>query len=250
MDAYTLFKAFAKAVLLPPAGPLFLSLFGLLLWRRAPRLGFALATAGTLTLLLLSLPVVAWLLTLSFDRDPLDFRRAGEAQAIVIIGGGSRRMAPEYDGDTLGRLTLERVRYGALVAKRTGLPVLVSGGTPAGGSRSEADLMADALTSEFGIPVRWREAASRNTHENARYSARMLKQDGVVRAILVAHAIDMPRATAEFAGAGLSVTPAPTGLASAGGVFLTDFVPQVGALVASRDALYEMLANAARFALP
>jgi hypothetical protein len=35
----------------------------------------------------------------------------------------------EYGGDTLGRLTLERVRYGARVAKKTGLPVLVAGGS-------------------------------------------------------------------------------------------------------------------------
>ena len=47
----------------------------------------------------------------------------------MILGGGLRRSAPEYGGDTLGRLTLERLRYGAMLAKRTGLPVMVSGGT-------------------------------------------------------------------------------------------------------------------------
>ena len=53
---------------------------------------------------------------------------AADAEAIVILGGGTRRNAPEYGGDTLGRLTLERVRYGAQVAKLTALPVLVTGG--------------------------------------------------------------------------------------------------------------------------
>ena len=53
--------------------------------------------------------------------------------AIVILGGGVRRHAAEYGGDTLGQLTLERVRYGARVARLTGLPVLVSGGSVFGG---------------------------------------------------------------------------------------------------------------------
>ncbi|MBK7593641.1 MAG: YdcF family protein, partial [Betaproteobacteria bacterium] len=71
------------------------------------------------------------------------------AQAIVIPGGGVRRNAPEYGGDTLGRLTLERVRYGARLAKQTGLPLLVTGGSVTGNTVPEAVLMKEAL--EKGI---------------------------------------------------------------------------------------------------
>lgn len=250
MELYFALRGVAKALILPPAGPLIVALIGVLLWRRAPRAGRALAAIGTLTLLALSLPIVGWLLTRAFDREPLDEVAARQAQAIVIIGGGTRRMAPEYGGDTLGRLTLERVRYGALVAKQTRLPVLVSGGRSFGATRSEADLMADALSAEFGVTVRWREDVSRNTHENAMLSARILKAAGVDRAILVAHAIDVPRARAEFAAAGVAVVPAATGLPSRGPIVAMDFVPQIGALVASHDALYELLANFVRVATP
>jgi uncharacterized SAM-binding protein YcdF (DUF218 family) len=243
-------KGIAKALVLPPAGPLLVALAGVLLWKRLPRAGRALALVGTLSLLVLSLPIAGWWLTRAFDREPLDAAAARDAQAIVIIGGGTRRMAPEYGGDTLGRLTLERVRYGARVAKETGLPVLVSGGKLFGATRTEATLMAEALSQEFGIAVRWREEASRNTHENAVLSARMLKAAGVTRVILVAHAIDMPRAGAEFAAAGVPTIPAATGLPSRGPVVAMDFVPQVGALVASHDALYELLANLVRVATP
>jgi uncharacterized SAM-binding protein YcdF (DUF218 family) len=189
---------------------------------------------------------VARVLTLPFDRAPFLAGDATTAQAIVVLGGGTRRNAPEYGGDTLGRLTLERVRYGALVAKATKLPVLVSGGRLSGAMQSEATLMSDALEHEYGVPVRWREPRSRNTHENAQRSAAVLKPDGVTRVVLVAHAIDMPRAAAEFAVAGIDVIPAATGLPSSRPIVAWDWLPSLYALQDSRDALYELLANGVR----
>ena len=239
-------RAIAKLLVLPPGGPLVVALVGLAVWKRAPRAGRALAFAGVLALFVLSLPVTGWLLTRAFDRAPFDAASAREAQAIVILGGGTRRMAPDYGGDTLGRLTLERVRYGARVARATGLPVLVTGGKLMGAVRTEADIMSEALEREFGIPVRWREDASRNTHENAQLSSRMLAKDGIRSVVLVAHAIDMPRASAEFRDAGIATIPAATGLASSGPIVLLDFLPSIGGLQASQDALYEALANAVR----
>lgn len=243
MDWAFALRSLAKALVLPPAGPLLLAIAGLLIARHAPRAGRAIAWLGVGSLLLLSLPLVAWWLTLPFDRAPFESSAAREAKAIVILGGGTRRGAPEYGGDSLGRLTLERVRYGAQVAKAVGLPVLVSGGTPPDGAASEAALMERSLSREFGVPVRWIEDRSRNTHENARYSAQLLQREGIDRVVLVAHAIDMPRARAEFANAGVTIVPAATGLPSRGGLVPMDFVPSVAALQRSHDALYELLAN-------
>ena len=121
--------------MLPPTGPLLLALAGLALLGRRPRLGRALAWLGLGALLVLSLPLVSHALLRSLEAPALDLRRPGEAQAIVILGGGIRRNAAEFGGDTLARLTLERVRYGALVARTTRLPVLVSGGSVFGGTR-------------------------------------------------------------------------------------------------------------------
>ena len=250
MEFTLLAKVLAKFVVLPPTGPLVLGFLGLALLKRAPRTGRALAWLGFGSMLLLCMPLVAWLLTKPFDRVPFTDADAAGAQGIVILGGGTRRDAPEYGGDTLGRLTLERVRYGARVAKATQLPVLVTGGVLLGAQRSEAALMRESLAGEFGVPVRWSEGRSRNTRENARLSAQMLKSDGVSRVVLVAHAIDMPRAIAEFADAGISAVPAATGLASTGSIEWWDLLPSVPALQASRDALYELLANAALRWLP
>jgi uncharacterized SAM-binding protein YcdF (DUF218 family) len=188
--------------------------------------------------------VVVWLLH-PFDMRAFTPAEARDAQAIVILGGGLRR-APEYGGDTLGRLTLERVRYGAKVARETGLPVLVTGGRPPWSGRSEADVMRESLVEEFNVPVRWVEEAARNTHENAVLAAALLKASEVHTVVLVAHAFDMPRAQDEFADAGLATIPAATGLPFPPDLDLRYFVPSLGALQVSYYALYEMLANGAR----
>ena len=241
-------KAILKALVLPPAGPLLLALFGLAVGARFPRIGRTLAATGILALLVLSMPVVATLLLRAVDSSPpLDAAEARTAQAIIILGGGTRRNAAEYEGDTLGRLTLERVRYGARVARTTGLPVLVTGGSVFGGE-TEAKLMQAALTMEFGVDVRWAEDRSRTTHENAVYSSPMLLAAGVRRVVLVAHAFDMPRASAEFAAAGITTIAAPTGIPSRDPPEPLDYLPSIVGLERSYYALYEMLANAVRWA--
>jgi uncharacterized SAM-binding protein YcdF (DUF218 family) len=247
MDDLLLWRALAKALILPPAAPLLVALIGLALIGRWPRAGRMLATLGVLALALLSLPAVAALLIrLVDDTLPLDPARAVSAQAIVILGGGVRTGAPEYGGDTVARLTLERVRYGARLARAVKLPVLVSGGRPATAHETEARLMKDVLESEFGVAVRWIEDRSRNTHENAVMSAAILRPAGVRRVVLVAHSFDMPRASAEFAAAGLETIAAPTGILPPYTGIVLDYVPSAQALLVSYYALYELIANAWR----
>jgi uncharacterized SAM-binding protein YcdF (DUF218 family) len=243
-------KAYLKPLLLPPTGLLLLAVIGLAIRRRFPRVGIALAWTGVLVLLALSMPVVSAILLRSLDSSPpIDIERASAAQAIVILGGGTRRNAPEYGGDTLGQLTLERVRYGARVARLTHLPILVSGGSVLGGE-PEAKLMQQSLQSEFGVEVRWIEDHSRNTHENALRSSEILRAAGISRVVLVAHSFDMPRATAEFAAAGITCIPAPTGIQSGGPFATMDFVPSLGGLQGSYYALYEIAANVVRLISP
>lgn len=233
------------ALVLPPTGPLIVAFLGLAMLTRQPRLGRGLAWVGFLTLLVLSLPVVSDALVRSLDRSPpLNLAQVADAEAIVILGGGVRRAAAEYGGDTLSRLSLERVRYGAMVARKTQLPVLVSGG-PGFGTAPEGTLMKQTLEDEFGVEVRWAEVTSRNTHENAIRSAEILRAADIHRVILVAHSFDMRRAKAEFVAAGLQVILAPTGIPSRA-FELGDLLPSVSALQLSYYAVYELLANAVR----
>ncbi len=239
-------KAVAKSLVLPPTGLLLLALSGLSIQRRFPRSGRAMAWSGVLALLALSIPAISGLLIRSLDiAPPFDIANATGAKAVVIIGGGTRRHAAEFGGDTLGELTLERVRYGAIVARLTGLPVLVSGGSVYGGE-TEAKLMAQSLEREFGQHVQWREERSRTTHENAQRSAEILRAAGIQRVVLVAHSFDMPRARAEFADARIETIAAPTGGVYAHPVSLLDFLPSMSALRGSYYAIYEICANIVR----
>ena len=206
-----------------------------------------LAVLGVLALVLLSLPAVAWLLVRTlYDGPVFDVADARTSQAVVILGGGTRR-APEFGGDTLNRLTLERVRYGARVARLTGLPVLVSGGSTYGAT-PEAGLMRDALRDEFGIEARWVEDASLTTAENAARAADILRANGIGRVVLVTHSFDVPRAGAEFAMHGIASVPAATNMPVSRLDSLTDVLPSMSALQDSYYALYEILANAVRLA--
>lgn len=206
------FKRLLECILLPPFGPLLLIIVGLCLMGRSPRLGKGLAWGGVLLSLVLMLPVTvdALLAPIEDIAGPIELESAKGAQAIVILGGGGRKNAVEYGKPTINRLTLERVRYGAKLARETGLPVLVSGGAVRAGDYPEARMMADALTEDFGIPPKWVEDGSENTAQNARNSAAVLEKAGIRHIILVTHATHMHRALGYFSAAGLQVSPAPT----------------------------------------
>lgn len=244
-----LLKKILAALILPPAGPILLALFGLWLLRaKSPRWqhgGAALATLSLLGLLVLSLPVVGNALMAPLEpHPPIAPEQLRRVQAIVILGGGSYFAAPEYGGDTVSHYTLERLRYGARLGRESSLPVLVTGGAPFGG-RAEAESMREALERDFGIKVRWVETASRDTAENARLSAPLLKAAGVTRIALVSHGWHLPRAIELFEKQGIEVTPAPTAFSTGSPSLLEDLLP--GGLVTSRLALREYLGRLYNF---
>ena len=137
------------------------------------------------------------------------------ADAIVVLSAGIRHIAPEYGGPSLDALALERVRYGAFLARATGLPLLVSGGLILPERAfSHADIMAATLEHDFGVRARWREGQSRNTAENAIFSSKILEAAHLHRILLVTHAWHMRRAKAAFEANHIDVIPAPTVFAS------------------------------------
>ena len=236
------FKSLLSALLLPPGnGLVLIALAG---FGRRRRWAFSLACFGALLLLLQSLPLVgsALLGTLERRAGPV-LQDAAGAQAIVVLGSGLELDAAEYGGDTATDRTLLRTRYGATLARRLDLPVLVSGGLPDQAQRSEAEVMADILEHEFKVPVRWREMHSKDTAGNAAMSAVILKKAGIRRIVLVTQAFHMPRALRWFRAAGLEVVPAPTHFKAggAGTVGVADFLPSAAALHNSFYALHEWL---------
>lgn len=239
-DAYI--AALLHAVLLPPG--LSLTLFGMGYLCPNERARIALFALGFLTLYLASIPVTAAWLRARLEVFPpvvLNPDRSG-AEAIVVLGADRYASAPEYSGDTLRGLGLERLRYAAWLQKRTQLPILVSGGAVLGEAKPEAELMRAALENEFGAQVRWEEGESKTTYENAVYSARILKGAGVGEIMLVTHAWAMPRAAEAFEKAGLKVVPAPTGFTSRSAyeAGLLAWLPSASALLRTHLALHEL----------
>ena len=209
------FKNILAALLLPPLGPLVLVALGLLLLGRRPRLGRIVAWSGLAVGVAMITPATVGKLIDGLEDIPVvDPVRLADAGAIVILSGGLRDYAPEYGGPTVNRVTLERVRYGARLARQSGLPVLVSGGTPSRQAGAlgpgEAQLMKRVLEEDFRVPVRWVEGRSLDTRQNADFSAPMLREAGVGKVVLVTHAAHMHRAMEAFEQAGIAVIPAPT----------------------------------------
>jgi uncharacterized SAM-binding protein YcdF (DUF218 family) len=204
--------------LLPPGIIIVIGLLGFLIQIRWLLVGSLIVALNLTALLILSLPFTGQRLIADIESrfPPLRLTAAADGGpapgAIVILGGGRYTEAPEYgDGDSVSQVTLERIRYGAHLHRLTGLPILVSGGTPYGEKVSEAELMKTALESDFQVAVKWVESKSANTLENARYTKLLLAQAGVRRAYLVTHAWHMPRAMWSFETEGISATPAPMG---------------------------------------
>ncbi|GAB4165652.1 MAG: YdcF family protein [Rhodocyclaceae bacterium] len=235
-----LLRKLISTLVMPPAGPLLLVVLGLALARRARRTGLALAWAGALCLLALSTPLVADALHgLLGEWPPLDPGEARGARAIVVLAGGWRE-APEEGGRAPGAFSLERALYAARIARSLGLPLLAAGGSVFGGT-PEAQLMRETIERDLRTPVRWTESASRDTHENALYSAQILRASGIERVVLVTHAFHMRRARREFAAAGISTVPAPVGASGGRSArTLAEQLPNMDALRSSGIALHEL----------
>lgn len=245
-EAAFLLKKILAPLILPPTGLLLCAALGLLLLNRWPRIGKTLAWAGIVSVLALSLPFTASLLMNAVTVESgLKTDRARAAQAIVILGGGSKD-APEYGGSTLSATALERVRYGAKLANEARLPILVTGGNVFGSGPSEAEVMATTLRQSFAGEAKWIEDRARDTHDNAVLSAALLKADGIHTVLLVTHDLHQRRALREFAAAGITAIPAPVTTAGRGegAANVAQRMPNAGALGLSSQALHEIIGTA------
>jgi len=238
MDIPWLITNIIAAFLLPPLNLILVAGMGLRMSKRRRGLGRGLVILGLAGLLLMSVPYCSSRLLNLVSTAPF-VPVGGEADAIVILGGGLREQALEYGGDTLGSHTLERVRYGAWLAHRLGKPVLVTGGRVYDDLVSEGQVMRAVLETEYGIPVRWVEDRSTNTWENARYSADMLGKDGIRRIYLVSHGWHLKRAVLVFRQAGLEVVAAGTAHPLPGRTRISDFIPTARAMLESYLAWHE-----------
>ncbi len=233
--------------ILPPT--LFFVLLAIGLWQGGRRRWARwLAAASLIALVLLSVNAVSRLLVQPFETasPPLDSVRIRElpkqGAMIVVLGGGRRLGALEYPGgETLGSASLERSRYGARLAKATGLPLAVTGGKPDGGILSEAALMKDFIEAELKQPVAIVEDQSFDTRQNAQFILAQLAPLKIGTIILVTDVLHMPRAARTFEALGAKVIPAPMDFRTSAPLNVTDFLPSAGGLRLSAYVFHEWI---------
>jgi uncharacterized SAM-binding protein YcdF (DUF218 family) len=241
-----------RDLFLPPSSLFLVIGIGLAIWRKWPRAGKIVTGVGLVALTIMSSSAGAEFFVLPLERQtaPLLAPDRAGAQAIVVLAAGEMHDAPEYGGqDIPDYIALARLRYAAHLQRLTKLPILVSGGDgtigidPKAADRPfvKADAMAVALQEDFGVPVRWIEPRSRDTAENAAFSAALLKANGIKRILLVTDAMHMPRSHAAFERAGLDVVSAPTMFFSRRAQGPGAWVPSAEGTRRAWYAVYELL---------
>jgi uncharacterized SAM-binding protein YcdF (DUF218 family) len=241
---FYIFKDMARTLVLPPLGLLILAVLGaVLIGRQRRRAGWSCLIVALVLLWLLSTPVIADELTRLTQVYPaFDAAKPTNAQAIVILGGGEGRLhAPEYAGRPATWLDLlERLNYGAWLARITHLPILVTS------DPGNAWEMVASLNRDFQVAPRWVDWGSRDTFDNARNSAPMLRAAGVHSILLVTSSSHMLRAMREFLATGLQVTAAPVHVLGRRDYAAFDYFPSAEAMWYSNRAIYELLGERAR----
>lgn len=234
-------KKIVSVFIVPPLALIWLALIGVLISRKKKMLGQVICCFSLVLILILSTPFAGSRLVVWVQDDSVVTTVDPRAQAIVILGGGVEAFAPEYQAPNPSSSSLERIRFGAFLAKKTDLPVLVTSGDPLHAGAAEARVMQRILKNEWGIDVRWIEEESVDTAENAKFSFAILQKENINRIYLVTHALHMPRAKYLFEKAGFEAIPAPTGIAVPNEFSWHNILPSGGSFGSTSAAFKEII---------
>jgi uncharacterized SAM-binding protein YcdF (DUF218 family) len=167
------------------------------------------------------------------------------AQAIVVLGGAMEPTSATRLWPNLGA-SADRVWHAARLFHAAKAPWLVmSGGSDAStAATSEAEAMHQ-FAQDLGVPslAMLLEGRSRNTRQNAQFTAEILKAKGVSSILLVTSALHMRRAVSLFESQGLTVIPAATDHEARSQFTAIDWLPDAGALEGSARAMKEIVGN-------
>jgi uncharacterized SAM-binding protein YcdF (DUF218 family) len=236
-------KLLLLSLVIPPTGFVTLIIIGLLLRGRWHRFGRRLTWAAAVFLLLFSLPIVSYSALVALETDLPTIPPADHPpQAIVVLGAETIRATRNGTFEFRpGLLTLDRLRSAAALHRQTGLPILATGGVSTEQTRAVGLVMEQSLRDDFQTLARWVEWKSRDTWENARYSAEILRAEGITSVYVVTHAWHMKRALLSFQGIGLTVTAAPTPLDNISDPDLGDFMPRASVWQTGYYAMHEWI---------
>ena len=241
-----------STMLLPPGILILLAVSGLIVVLYKKVLGIKILGVTIVLWYVLSIPVTADSLMGILQTHPaltqteLDtLAQQNKVDAIVVLGGGRYKNAPEYGSDTISNFTMERIRYGAHLYRVIKRPVVVSGGKFSQTELSEAQLMKETLEVDFKVPVSFTEDESKTTYENAKYTAEILRRNNLNSVLLVTHAYHMPRAVTAFESFNIRTVAAPTIFygTDESGLQLKSILPNFHSQYAVSRAFHEILGS-------
>lgn len=168
-----------------------------------------------------------------------------KGDVIIMLGGAIFSKSPDLSGIGVpGYGTMERLVTAARLHKRIGAPILISGGRVFSEDGAIASIAARFLQ-DLGISAEsiLIEDRSRDTYENALYSAQICRQKGFRTPLLVTSGFHLKRALFCFDDVGLSVQPFPCGLTTWPDktYHWTALLPGAGALQATAIGLHETI---------
>jgi uncharacterized SAM-binding protein YcdF (DUF218 family) len=243
-------KPYITALVFSPTLLLLGIAFGLWLSSKKPELGKPVTIFSTALLWIFSTPAFnVWLShnlqTQYKPTDPQELNARG-VQAIVVLGGGVETGQP--DGiQQLKPTALDRLRHGIELSRKTGIPVMVTGGKGWGaetGSENEVEISKRVAKEAFQFDIQWTESNSRDTQENALNSKQLLSIQGISKIALATHSWHMPRSLKAFQKVGFDVTPAPMGFVADKKVDLLSLLPNGTAFNSTAATFRELVAQA------
>jgi uncharacterized SAM-binding protein YcdF (DUF218 family) len=238
-------KSLILTLAMPPTGFVVLIVIGLLMRGRWRRAGRRLTWASLIVLIVFGMPILSYSMLLALETGlPLTPPADHPPQAIVVLGGEVIRAHNEKLGIRPGLLTLDRLRTAAALHRSTGLPILVTGGTTQPKTPAVGVVMDESLKNDFQTPPRWVESRSADTWENARFSADILRAEGITSVYVVTHSWHMRRAILAFEGTGLTATAFPTSLDDPLDLDLYDFLPRASGWQTGYFAVHEWIGYA------
>ena len=206
------FLKFGASWLLPP-GIFIVALFALAWYawkRRGERRIAALLFALTFVFYLLCTSVVAER-TLGWLEQAYLPPAEPAGDVIIMLGGGAMPDSPDVGGvGALCASPANRLLTAVRLQRKLGVPILLSGGQVYEDTGAEAKI-ARRILIDLGVPESkiLVETRSINTTQNARYSAEILRAQGLTQPILVTSAFHMKRAVLNFKKQGIDVVPYP-----------------------------------------
>lgn len=203
---------------------------------KRPRLARHALAAGALLLALIGWQALPKLLIRQLESQYVEVPLSADVSAyagVVVLGGATApgRLQQSH-AQALSNEAGERLSVSAALAlMHPHLPLLYTGGEgdPAGGGPSEA-ARAQVFYESFRLPagqVRY-ESESRNTYENAVYSAKVPGVNPQGRWLLLTSAWHMPRSMATFEKAGWNVSAYPVDFRAEDTIIWTEYSLQAG----------------------